>query len=207
MACKLTGGEVAGRQATRLVDDIHQDVGPILSQSLADRMIDKGLGEDLVGGLEFFRLGNIDLSVLRVDGDELDPFGPHHRAQPPASGRPKVAVGILDRDIGGGQLHLTGRSDGDDALLSGKTAGKGSDNLKIAFADEFRFQTDGDPIRTDGQAVPGITCRFSFQDKGFAATAGKELGCSAAGVGLLDGPGQRAFRPNGESSGVGGGGA
>ena len=73
MARKLTGGEIACRQSAGLVDDIDQDIGAVLAESLTDRMIDKRFRKDLVGGLEFFRIGNGDLAVFRVDGDELDP--------------------------------------------------------------------------------------------------------------------------------------
>ena len=113
-----------------------------------------------------------------------------------------MAFRILDRDIGGGHLHLTGSPDGDDALLTGEAVGKGVDDLKISFADKFRFDSNRNPIGTDCQAVPGITGGTAFQDDGLAAAAGKELRCSAAGVGLLDCPGQRAFCPDGETSGV-----
>ena len=62
VAVELAEGEVPGRQAAGLVDDIDQDVGAVLAERLADRVVDQGLGKGPVGLLEFCRVGDRHLA-------------------------------------------------------------------------------------------------------------------------------------------------
>ena len=61
MALKLTRGEIAGRQSSRLVDDVDQHIGAILTECLADGIVDQGFGKGPVGIPEFLRFGDINL--------------------------------------------------------------------------------------------------------------------------------------------------
>ena len=207
VAFKLAQGEVPGRQAAGLVDDIDEDVGAVLAEGLADRMIDEGLGEDPVRLLEFFRIGDRHLAVLRIDGDEFDLLRAHDRAKTATAAGAQAAVRVLAGDVGGGHPHLTGRADGDHAQFAGQTVVEGLDDREVAFADQLLFFVDGDALRGDHQAVPGIALGLAFEDQGLAAAAGEKLGRCAAGIGLLDGAGQRTLAADRDTAGVGGDGA
>ena len=204
VALELAGGEVAGGQAAGLVDDVDEHVGAVLGQGLADRVVHQGLGKGAVGGLEGLGLGDLDLLVGRLDGDELDPLGAHDRAQAATAAGTHVVVRILDRDVGGKHLHLAGRADADHADLVVDALVELLDDGKVAQADHFALFLDGHAVLADLQAVPlGGVGRLALDDQGLDAQAGEHLRRRAAGVGLLDGAGERALGPAGKTAGVG----
>ena len=66
---------------------------------------------------------------------------------------------------------------------------------------------DLDAVLVDEDLVEVVACRLSLQDDGGVAEPGQHLGGLAAGVGLLDGAGQRALAADRQPAGHGAGGA
>src|SRR6266567_346724 len=154
MRLELAVGEVAGRQAAGLVEDVDQHVGPVGGQSFAaDRVVEQGLGKGAGGGLEFLRFGDFHAGgALVVDGDELEFLGAHHRAETAATVAADLAVGVLDRDVGRGHFQFAGGADGQDAGFLPQAGFDGLDHRKVSLADQFLFFLDGDAVLGDVEA-------------------------------------------------------
>ncbi|EKD34009.1 MAG: hypothetical protein ACD_75C02507G0002 [uncultured bacterium] len=200
---ELAGGEVAGRQAAGLVDDIDQHIGAVLAEGLADRIVDEGFGEGPSGLLERLGLGDIDLGVGRLDGDKLDPFRAEHRAESAAAAGAKPRARILHGDVGGGQFHFARRADGDHRAFVAKSGIQFLHHLIIAAADKLGLFENRNPLSRNLQAVPLIRLGQTFDNQRLHPVFRQHLGGSSAGVGLFDGPGERALGPAGETARVG----
>jgi hypothetical protein len=195
------GGVAAG-----FVDHIGEHVGAEGGQPFAgDRVTAQSLGKGLVGGLEFFGVGGCPhFHAVVIQDDGLDAFGSHDGAHATASG---MAGGTLfhirEGDGCGGHLHLTGLADGDAghflAILGGELFHGGVVAQSLEIFGGFQF----DAVFVDDNLVKAVVRCFPFEDDGCIAQPAHHLGPLAAGVGLLDAAGERAFAAHADPAGNG----
>ena len=208
---ELPVGEIAGRQPSGLVEDIHQDVGAEGRQALAaDRVVEQGLGEDPGGGLEAFRIGDGDAGcALIVDGNELELLGTHHRAEPAAAVAADLAgSGSLTEMLAAASFISPAGPMVRTPILSPQARLEGLDDGEVAHARaRSRLRFEGHAVLVDVQPVPDVGPGHAFDDQGLDPEAGEHLGRGAAGVAFLDAAGQRALGPGRKPPGVGGRGA
>ena len=209
-AGELSVFEVVARVAARLVEYVGQDVGAVGRQAFAgDRVFAQPFDELAVGITICIRVfGRTHLHAGIVEDDRLDPLGAHDRADaaaPAVTGRTQFRVGAGDG--GRQQLALPGRTDGHVGHLVAVFRAQLLYQRVVVQQLEAVVDDDLDSILVDKDLVEVVTFRLPFQDDGGVAEPGQHLGGLAAGVGLLDGAGQRAFAADRQPAGHRTGGA
>ncbi len=207
---KTAGLEVVGRVAAGLVEDVGQDVGAVGRQPLAgDRVLAQPLDELAVGVAVGVRiLGRAVLAAGVVEDDRLDLFRAHHRADAAAAavaGGAQLRVGAGDG--GAQQQPLAGRADRHVGDLVAVLAAQFFDQGIVVEQLQAVVDLDLHPVLVDDDLVEVVPFGLPFQDDRGVADPGQHLGGLAAGVGFLDGAGQRALAADREAPGHGAGAA
>ena len=191
----LTAAEIPRGQAANLVQDIDQHGGSVNFQALtANRMVEQRFGEHLRRLHEgvLVRQRNCPASGI-VDGDELNPLGPHHRAKAAAPEAAQLAVRVFYGDVGNRHHVFAGRPESYNADILAPACVQSVEDGKIPLANRLGLYTDEAAILADAQAIPGVAFGLPFDDQGMDAHARKKARDRAAGVGFLDAAGQRTF--------------
>ena len=202
---ELAAGEVAGGEAARFVQDVHEHGGAVFGKALAgDGMAGESLGKALGRGLEaFFINERMILAALGVDDDGLEALGAHDGTHAAAAGmalRTQFAVG--EGDAGGGELEFARAADGDVAAVLAVLLDELGHGVEVVQAGHGgRNELGG--ILADFKLPPFAFGGHVFHDDGQNAELGKMAAGLTAGVGFLDAFSEGALAAHGNTVGVG----